>query len=485
MWRRPGAKRLTWDPALQFPFESGWSLFHKIKVLNNLKDHELVNLIAKEPVPFRQGRLRDCADSSWIDFDRFSELLEVPAAELRNGFWDQLGITVTRSREYELRLCKMCWEMHRYHCVLFDLIWLRHCPWHGCRLDSPEMTAVSTVNSVQSRGEPPVVPFDELRTLTAIEPTIQHRLIGHILEYLEWWRGVQARVPEADRLLSHLVNTCHGTNQNEVGLRWQAGFAQSRMPLPGGTWILEDVKASSCCYARVADGGRSKTTADDRNTVRDGTGLCYRSIRRHVFRRYVRRHRTCLARLAHLSRDDLLSLAADGICATCLAYAVWRMSIENLVVVGGLFTRRTTDFTLRLTEPSSANPSDNPSRLSFTYMQFFGIWAAIVDLTAKQGLRVSMQDTVSSPQIGFAKDETQPIDSPLQLLHCIYPDGDSLDLSAERPCKAPWTLLPYERQFAVRSQEWLYSLTRPPKSLLELHLDSRSDAADKLSQLWV
>jgi len=42
MWRRPGAKRLTWDPALQFPFESGWSLFQKIKVLNNLKDYELV-----------------------------------------------------------------------------------------------------------------------------------------------------------------------------------------------------------------------------------------------------------------------------------------------------------------------------------------------------------------------------------------------------------------------------------------------------------
>lgn len=103
MWKRPGAKRLTWDPSLQFPFESGWSLFQKVKVLNNLKDYELVDLIARQPVPLRKGRLRDCADSSWIDFDRFSELLEVPVAELRNGFWDQLGIRVVRPKEYELR----------------------------------------------------------------------------------------------------------------------------------------------------------------------------------------------------------------------------------------------------------------------------------------------------------------------------------------------------------------------------------------------
>jgi hypothetical protein len=485
MWRRPGAKRLTWDPALQFPFESGWSLFQKIKVLNNLKDHELVELIAREPVPLRKGRLRDCADSSWIDFDRFSELLEVPAAELRNGFWDQLGIRITRSKEYELRLCKICWEMHRYHCVLFDLMWVRRCPWHGWPVDLPKTIVIPTANGVLARGEPPEVPFDELRALTPMGSGNEHRMIGHILEYLEWWRGVQARVPQADRLLRRLVSTCHMTDQNEVDLRWQAGFAQSRMPLGYGSWILEDVKSRSCRYARVTDSGRSKTAFDDRNTVRDDTGICYRSIRRHVFRRYVRRHRACLTRLAQLSRDDLLSLAADGICSTCLAYAVWRMSIENLVVVDGLFTRRTTNYALRLNEPSSGNPSDDPARLSFTYMQFFGIWAAIVDHTAREGLRVSMQDTVSSPQIVFTRDESRPTNSPLQVFHCIYPEGDALALSAGRPCKAPWTLLPYERQCAIRSQKWLDALTPPPKSLVELYLESGQEAAEKLRQLWV
>jgi hypothetical protein len=485
MWKRPGAKRLTWDPALQFPFESGWSLFRKIKVLNNLKDHELVELIAREPVPIRKSRLRDCADSSWIDFDRFSELLEVPAAELRNGFWDQLGIRVIRPKEYELRVCKMCWEMHRYHCVLFDLIWVRQCPWHGWPVDLPQTIVVPTGNSVLARGEPPVVPFDELRALTPMGSGNEHRMIGHILEYLEWWRGVQARLPQADRLLRHLVSTSHMTDQNEVDLRWQAGFAQSRMPLGHGSWILEDVKSRSCRYARVTDTGRSKIATDDRNTVRDDTGLCYRSIRRHVFRRYVRRHRACLTRLAQLTRDDLLSLAADGICATCLAYAVWRMSVENLIVVDGLFTRRTTNYALRLTEPSSGDPSDDPARLSFTYIQFFGIWAAIVDNAATQGLRVSMQETVLSPQIVFTRDETQPADSPLRVFHCIYPEGDALALNAGRPCRAPWTLLPYERQCAIRSQKWLDSLTPPPKSLVELYLESGPDAAEKLRQLWV
>jgi hypothetical protein len=485
MWKHPGAKRLTWDPSLQFPFESGWSLFQKIKILNNLKDYELVDLIAREPVPLRKGRLRDCADSSWIDFDRFSELLEVPAAELKNGFWDQLGIRVIRPKEYELRLCKMCWEMHRYHCVLFDLMWVRQCPWHNWPVDLPKATVVSRTDGVLRRVEPPAVSFDELRALTPMASGNKHRMIGHILEYLEWWRGVQTRVPQADRLLRRLVSTCHMTDQNEVDLRWQAGFAQSRMPLRYGSWILEDVKSRSCCYARVTDSGRSKTAIDDRNTVRDHTGLCYRSIRRHVFRRYVRRHRACLTRLAQLSRDDLLSLAADGICATCLAYVVWRMSVENLVVVEGLFTRRSTNYALRLTEPSPESPSDDPARLRFTYMQFFGIWAAIVDHTAREGLRVSMQDTVSSPQFVFAWDQTRPANSPLAAFDCIYPEGDVLARNAGRPCKAPWALLPYEQQCAIRSQKWLDSLTPRPKSVLELYLESGPGAVEKLRQIWV
>jgi hypothetical protein len=485
MRQRPGAQRLTWHPELQLPFESGWSIFHKVKALNNLRDHELVQLIARQPVPLRKGRLRDCADSSWIDFERFSELLEVPARELRNGFWDQLGITVQRPKEYELRFCKMCWEMHRYHCVLFDLVWVRQCPWHGWPIGLPKDICVPTARSVLAQDEPLATPFNDLLSLEPMTMPNRHRLIGHFVEYLEWWHAVQARVPEADRLLRRLVSTSHMTGQNEVALGWQAGFAESRAQPVYGSWILEGVKTTPCVYARVTDAGRRAGVVDDHNSVRDDTGRAYRAIRRHVFRRYVRRHRACLARLTRLSRDELLSLVAEGVCATCLAYVVWRMSVEKLVVMDGLFTRRQKNFELRLTEPWADSPSDDPTRLSFTYMQFFGIWAAIVDRIGLQGLQVSMQDTVSSPQVLFAKDGMRPVDSPLRTFHCIYPSGEALAVEAGRPCRSPWKLLPYEQQCAVRSQAWLDALTPVPKSLFEIYMEDSPAAAETLGKLWV
>jgi hypothetical protein len=277
------------------------------------------------------------------------------------------------------------------------------------------------------------------------------------------------------------------TEQNEVVLRWQAGFAREQVPPRYGTWILEDVQSTPSRYARLTDAGRSVTGtgADDVSTVRDDTGCSYRAIRRHIFRRYVRPHRACLIRLAQLMQDDLLSLAADGICATCLAYVVWRMSVENLVVMDGLFTRRAKNFALRLTEPWSGSPSDDPTRLSFTYMQFFGIWAAIVDRTSVGGLHVALQDTVSSPQVVFTKDDTRPAGSPLRTLHCLYPSGDALALRAGRPCRSPWNLLPYEQQCVVRNQAWLESLTPDPKSLFQIFLETSPDAVEKLKRLWV
>jgi hypothetical protein len=486
MARRPGAQRLTWNPELQFPFESGWSLFQKVKVLNNLRDHELVELIALEPVPLRKGRLRDCADSSWIDFDRFSELLEVPAAELKNGFWDQLGIAVERPPEYELRHCKMCWTMHRYHCVLFDLAWLTRCPWHGFSVGTPDGMLVATAGTIDARGEPPAVPFDDLLSSIRMGRPNRNRMIGCVLEYLEWWRSVQAAVPEADALLSSLVSTAHMSKRRPEAFRWQAGFAHARAPMRYNSWILEDVAPVNCRYARVTDAGRSSGAFNDNYSIRDGIGCCYRAIRRHIFRRYVRRHRACLRGLAKLSRDDCLSLAADGICATCLAYAVWRMSIEQIIVVEGLFVPRRTNYEIRLTELSASSPSDDRARLSFTYMQFFGIWSAIVDRTPGGWFTVGMQETISSPQILFTRDTSQPADAPLRTIHCIYPEGEGMATKAGRPCKAPWTLRPTENACVLRSKAWLNSIKPPPpKTMFELYAESGPEAVETIRRLWL
>jgi hypothetical protein len=470
MRKRLGTLRLTWRPELQVPFDSGWSIFQKLITLNNLRDLELIELIAREPVPHRKSRLRDCADSSWIDFERFGDLLDMPARELKNGFWDQLGIKVNSTAHYNLQLCEKCWHQFRYHCVLFDLGWLQRCPWHNCPINRPALYGDDPAFQVGPIVAPSPLAFDILLEVAPIPTSDRYRITGHLLEYLEWWHAIQSLLPNADTLLSSLVTTDHISGRYGVTVGWQAGLAKTRVPPSYCSWILTDVVSTPCNYAIVIDAGLISTTIDSRATIRDEVGCAYRSIRRHIFRRYVRRHRTCLARLAQLSRDDLLSLTAEGICATCLAYVVWRMSSENLIDINGLSTRRTTNFRLSLTEPWPDSPSDDRTRISFSYMQFFGIWAAIVDSSDFSCARIVMENTVSSPQILFALDGERPAGSPLRVLHCIYPKGEDMATRAGRPCKLPWKLLPTEQQCAIRSREWLRSLRPVPPSLAELYL---------------
>jgi hypothetical protein len=484
MLTRAGALRLTWNPAFQFPFESGWSLFRKVMILNNLDEYELGDLIARPQRPRTKSRLRNCADSSWIDFKRFGDLLDVPTRELKNGFWDQLGIKVKGGEKGTSRVCSTCWHSHQFHCLFFDLAWVKRCPWHGADVYRPNTLGKPAKFNEVLRGDVDEMSLDKLLSVSAMGRDDRLRVIGHVVEYLEWWRAVQANVPVADTLLHRLVSTSELSEQSSLELRWQAGFAQEQAPLRYGSWVLEGTPSIACRYAQVTDAGRMPDAAEDRTTIRDDTGRCYRAIRRHIFRNYVRRHRRCLSRLSKLDQDDRLSLARSGVCATCLAYVVWRMSTERLMIMKGLHYPRTSDYELRLSEPWAHSPSDDPSRLSFTYMQFFGLWAAMIDCLNRGGFKVAMQDTVVTPQVVFARDDSRPFDSPIRILHCLYADPAALVLRAGQPCKKPWTLLSDEQQCVLRSWEWLNTLRPTEKSLFEIYVETSPDALAKLHQLW-
>ncbi|CAN7401116.1 hypothetical protein [Massilia sp. LjRoot122] len=454
-------------------------------ILNNLNELELGDLISRPKMPRTKSRIRNCADSSWIDFTRFSELLEVPARDLKNGFWDQLGIKVIGGERSSSRFCGYCWHSHQFHCLFSDLGWLRRCPWHNSDITRPNTLGKPAQFNEVLRSDLDQMSLDKLLSISPMKRDDRHRIIGYIVEYLEWWRAVQGKVPAADVLLHDLISTIEPTEQSKLEVAWQAGFAKEQAPLQYESWILEGTPSIACRYVRVTDAGRAPDLSEDRTTVRDDTGRCYRAMRRHIFRNFVRRHRRCLSKLSKLDQDDRLSLTGSGVCATCLAYVVWRMSTESLMIMKGLSIPRKSNYELRLSEPWTHNPSDDPTRLSFTYMQFFGLWAAIVDRLGRGGLKVSLQDTVSTPQVVFARDESRPFDSPLRTLHCLYPDPAALVSRAGRPCKVPWTLLSSEQQCVLRTWEWLNTLRPTEKSLFEIYLETSPDAVTTLHQLWV
>lgn len=448
-------RHLTWDRTFQLPFESGWSIFHKLKALNNLRDHEVTQLIAREPVPFRKGRLRNCADSSWIDFDRFSQLVGCPANELKNGFWDQLGITVLRGSEYELRHCPICWAMRRYHCVLFDLTWLTHCPWHDVEIGLPRNICLSSPRNVEAQGEQPPLSIDEILALPKIERDEQCLIIGHIIEYVDWWRKVQAAIPHADELLRHLVSTLHSNAESDRIMAWECGLAKACSPLLYGSWILSGVPSVSCRHISVEDAGRDGYT-NGMNTIRDGAGHVYRAIRRHIYRRYLRQHRSCLAKLSQLSREDCLSLIKESVCSTCLAYVAWRMSVERARVMKGLFGKRKKDYEIRMVDLPELGASDNLSRFHYTYLQYFSIQAKLMEEGAPQRLDIEMEEASPAPHFVYARRIGEAEDAPLKRVYCLYPAADGAAEPAAK-CGAQWKVLPMHLQQALQQHEWITS----------------------------
>ena len=80
--------KLTWDVRFPLPYESSWSIFSRIQMLNLINPNRLFEIIRKpEIVNPWEINLRS---SKWLDFKKLSELLGVDERRLREGFLDQI-----------------------------------------------------------------------------------------------------------------------------------------------------------------------------------------------------------------------------------------------------------------------------------------------------------------------------------------------------------------------------------------------------------
>lgn len=126
--------RFTWNPALPLPYESAWGLFSKLLALNYCNPVDVAEAIVKEGVS--RPRKLNFRDSSWIDIDRFSEMLRIHPQRLKRCFLDQLGFPHITPDDDErgIRYCPLCLAKG-YHSVFFDLGMIEGCPIHGAKLE--------------------------------------------------------------------------------------------------------------------------------------------------------------------------------------------------------------------------------------------------------------------------------------------------------------------------------------------------------------
>lgn len=378
--------RLTWNPTAPASFESGWSIFVKVLAHNYMVIGELVNLIRKADVPKNAIYPYNLGCSDWIDFEKFGELLEVNPARLKTGFLDQLGFYphVDQYNRYKVRHCPICVELG-YHCTLFDLAIVMECPWHRRQLQHAcsgcgTPLTVNGVSRFMEQGAP-VCPrcglrmdlFLDLPELNKLGAGMTATAAGYCVELVDWWKSVRERTQDFRNLTEELsilegsVTDRNGVSEILLGyarvvaaqsLYWK--FSVDPWPSRYTEWIttLQSGSGNNQTYYSTGSAGKM-----------------YRSIRRHIYRTYIRPHRRCLQALMSLSRDDVFVLRGDKMCIVVLAYVIWRMSIEGVRNIEELRASRKTAFQLRLMGPGDSRfilPVQ--SHLRWCYFGFFGLW---------------------------------------------------------------------------------------------------------------
>lgn len=387
--------KLIWQEISPAPFESAWSIFSKVQALNTMSPSRVHSMIADPARKDSNSRELDFRNSSWIDFDRFSNALGVNENRLRSAFLDQLGFTHwDHSPIPGIKVCRDCLEKG-YHSVFFELGFVDICPWHYKKLDMPCDYCRSTVfrSGLEKRKNQihgvNVSEGAEWRDLHSSCEHIQFNdgrvgksngfsrveeeaVYERCAALLRWWKVVSTN-PEIAAFLSRYSFD----DPHELRLRMMFGAAEqlagkcpwpvgiSRGPVRTQRWLESKRDAVDNVGGRVP-------RASDWDVV-------YRSVRRQIFSRYVRPHRDCWKELSSYWRYDTKRLDSDTCCPVSLAYAAWRMSVEHLRNFEALKSDKLKSnpiLAMQLNWPQPANSLRAHASLLYAY--FFSIWGEIL-----------------------------------------------------------------------------------------------------------
>jgi hypothetical protein len=319
--------RLTWDGRAPAPYESGASVFLKVMALNALTFREFYALICREAgsVPIFP---RDLMNGAWIDFDRYSALLRVDQARLKQGFLDWLGIESSNGKAVGIRRCPDCTRLH-YHCSLFNLAIVKSCPWHGSAISEP---CYGCVEQIQTEGTPrygwslnsQCRCRNDLRCLferpvtSRVSPELAVRIEGDCRRMIGWWATIRQRQPGAEQLLASIIRTGSFYFEPDEHRAVAFGFAQQIAPFPDPwTHEIPATPAKRVIYdGRHADsGGGPESVAVLKRELA--------SVRRYVWKRFVKRHSACLKIILSMQEEERQSLDASWFCSVCVAYIAW------------------------------------------------------------------------------------------------------------------------------------------------------------------
>lgn len=385
----PYARRLIWQEISPAPFESGWSIFSKLIGLNALSPKEVAQLISRADSEKSWKTNLNYKESAWIDFDRFGQLLNIDPDRLRSGFldnWGQIKTDYTTSKGE--KICDKCLS-RGYHNVFFELGFINICPWHGEKL-IPCRYCLTTINKRGLREEEdPKNPEWSIRSSECKHITVNDKSINctnvlnnneltefenSSVQFCDWWNKLRTQPevfqflaktdysPSEEKFLGIFLNAA----QELAGIcPWPLDYPIS--PVRTLTWHK---KNQSCEDYDVLDKSASRSSVWGQN---------YRSIRKHLYRKYIKPHKVCWNLLTHSHPFNLYYLNSSTACYACLAFATWRLLNENLLGIDDLKDPSISTSSIKLFElPEKNFVQSHRAYTNLLYAQFFSLWQLII-----------------------------------------------------------------------------------------------------------
>ncbi len=329
--RREG--RLTWSPGHILPFESAWMVCAKAMAINHLKWSELKRLIAISRSQL-DSRINPFISGRWVDIDKFSRLLGEPYEMIESSFLSVLGFPESLAYRVGISHCPECASLG-YHCSLFNIQALLRCPWHDVRLTNCCVQCARTVQSFLLRGgsDQLTCPACGIRIVDPADPLARDEMTAQRLQeaftrcthLVKWWRDVRDYEPCANELFGSALCSNDELDILPTKLHLRIGCLQKVALPPEFQWL--SAYATPGDVIAWADPVEPET--GDKVSKQDSRMRCYRSVRRKIFRKFVRPHRRCLAILCSMSRCAWTCLERDYACTVCVAYFAWRHAHEG------------------------------------------------------------------------------------------------------------------------------------------------------------
>lgn len=438
-------RKLIWQQTAPAPFESGWSIFAKLILLNQTKPYQLAGLL-KLPEAEDNNKLR-FRSSDWIDLEQFAEMLSINPNRLRQCFFDQLQIHIEESysqlKNDGIKICPECLA-RGYHSLFFELGFIDTCPWHHRTLEEACADCLRAVYSKGLKfysGENHLSPHHQNDTIEELGEW--KSTCNHVLFKIDTVRQLNQLTQAQEYVINHKCRLLYGWIKT----------AQTRLDLTGKLFCFKNLEengfeklfnaaekiAGACPWPVnhkrspvkwVLLHERQKLTAQTDESLHRNPDLdsMYKSIRRHIFTRYVKSHRECHNGIINLKRDESLSLDTEKVCSIALAYNVWRLKIEKFINVEAL--KQNVSLYRTITPPDFYVP-DIPLtpelQANFLYLQFFYIWEQIDRNIGKTSIAINntgLPYQATDMALTYARGE----------LSIIFPQPEHLSNRAFKNC---------------------------------------------------